>query len=120
MRARDGLACLDARMGQVYWAAYVDGVEVCPPGLFTPEDVPLPDGEGWLLAGSGAAAHEAALRVRLGAALAAVDGQASPRAEALISLARGGRWPACPPDAAELCYVRDKVALKTHERLAAA
>jgi tRNA threonylcarbamoyladenosine biosynthesis protein TsaB len=38
----------------------------------------------------------------------------------LISLARGGRWPACPPDAAELCYVRDKVALKTHERLAAA
>ena len=114
------LACLDARMGQVYWAAYVDGVEVCPPGLFTPEDVPLPDGEGWLLAGSGAAVHEAALRVRLGAALAAVDGQASPRAEALISLARGGRWPACPPDAAELCYVRDKVALKTHERLAAA
>ena len=108
-------------MGQVYWAAYVDGVEVCPPGLFTPEDVPLPDGEGcccWPAAG--AAAHEATLRAAGARRWRRWDRQASPRAEALISLARGGRWPACPPDAAGWCYVRDKVALKTHERLAAA
>jgi tRNA threonylcarbamoyladenosine biosynthesis protein TsaB len=111
------LACLDARMGQVYYAGYVDGEEVLAPGLYTPDDVPLPPGEGWWLVGSGAAAHQQALQTRLGACLVGVDGQATPHAEALIGLARSGRWPACAPEAAELCYVRDKVALKTHERL---
>ena len=62
-------------------------MEVRPPGLFILEMFPA----GWLLAGKAAV-----LRTRheqcgeLGAALAAVHCQVSPRAEALISLARGG------------------------------
>ena len=98
------LACLDARMGQVYWAAYVDGVRSARRACLPQKMFPCQTAK----AGCWPAAAPLRTRRRCACGWARRYGggcQASPRAEALISLARGGRWPACPPDAAEAVRV---------------
>lgn len=127
LAAGDGriLACLDARMDEVYLAAYrVAGetaVEVLSPQVGAGATAPLPDGAGWRGAGDGfATPHGAALRARLGARLLGVTADAYPTAGAVARLAApvlaaGGGVPA---RAAQPLYVRDKVALTTAERLA--
>ena len=108
-------ACLDARMNEVYVAAYANGVVVLPPVVSPPAQVPLPAGEGWVGCGDGFASYPALLRVfaRIRADLwptaAAVARLAAPR------LAGGEGLDAA---AAAPLYVRDKVALTTAERLA--
>lgn len=110
------LACLDARMNEVYVAAYVvagDGVaeivapQVCgvapsiaalgtaaarrpaPSGLIgVGAPAALPAGAGWRGAGDGfATAHGEALRRRMGTRLAHVDTHALPSASAVARLA---------------------------------
>lgn len=108
-------ACLDARMNEVYSAAYAGGVLVLPPVVTPPADVPLPAGEGWVGCGDGFAIHRdrlpgfSRLRDDVAPTAAAVARLAAPR------FARGEGV-----DAAEAVplYVRDKVALTTAERLA--
>ena len=119
------IACLDARMGEVYHAAYCrsagpDGgwVECSPPGLYAPRDVPVPDEAGWLACGSGFAAHGPELEKRLAEKFYAVRSDAMPRAGAMLRLAipafeKGGTE---EPDQALPLYLRDKVAAKKHER----
>ena len=55
------LACLDARMSEVYVAAYAvsgDGVvEIMAPKVGAGETAPLPDGTGWRGAGDGDISH---------------------------------------------------------------
>lgn len=108
-------ACLDARMNEVYVAAYAGGAPVLSPMVSPPSQVPLPPGEGWIGCGDGFATHADQLpkfvRVRadLRPTAAAVARLAAPR------FARGEGVDAV--DAAPL-YVRDKVALTTAERLA--
>jgi len=113
------VACLDARMNEVYLAEYrrrADGVWDCPLGplVASPALVARP-GAGGVGAGSGFAAHPE-LAVRLG--LDHVDGDALPRARALAALAapRFARGEAAPAETAEPLYIRDKVALKISER----
>jgi len=116
------IAALDARMAEVYHAAYEkrngEWVTVCEPGLCLPQDAPLVEGTGWFGAGSGFIAHGAQLRGRYAANFAAVDKHSVPRAGAIAQLAAlvfaAGRG----MDAAEALplYLRDKVALKTSER----
>jgi tRNA threonylcarbamoyladenosine biosynthesis protein TsaB len=77
------LACMDARMGEVYWAAYdcagerpmLAGAE----HLALPGAVSLPSGAPWFGAGHGFAAHPG-IASRLGPALAGVDDTILPRA----------------------------------------
>ncbi len=114
--AQRAYACLDARMGQVYAAAYDNGETVVPIGLFDPDALPLPPGDGWTGCGSGFLAYSDVLAARLGPQLAEIRPNDHPRADVLIELAAGGRYPAVPPEQVELLYIRDKVALKTHER----
>lgn len=111
------VAALDARMDEVYHAAFEwrDGAE---PGwlapadfsLGAPESVPLP--EGWVLAGSAAQAYPG--RMAGGADSLAL----LPTASALLRLApalwRAGQ--AVPADEALPLYIRDKVAKTTLER----
>lgn len=116
------VACLDARMHEVYHAAYErrhDGLhEVIPPGLHRPGEVPLPEGDGWVGCGNGFAAHQTSLAARYGARLAAVDPEAFPSAAAVLRLAapRFAAGEGVDAAAAAPLYLRERVALKTGER----
>lgn len=118
-------ACTDARMNEVYCAAYQMSrgtVEpLLAPSVAPPRQAPIPPGPGWLGCGSGFAAHGEVLLARLGAALSAVDAAARPRAGAVARLAapRFAQGEALDAALAAPRYVRDKIALTTRERLAA-
>jgi tRNA threonylcarbamoyladenosine biosynthesis protein TsaB len=116
------VAALDARMAEVYHAAYAKRagkwVTVGEPGLCLPQDAPLVAGAGWFGAGSGFAVHGAALAERYVGQLAGVDVQAVPQAGAVAQIAATMFAAGQGVDAAQAMplYLRDKVALKTSER----
>lgn len=118
------LACSDARMNEVYIAAYEihDGIpdEILAPGVYPPEQIPLPPGSGWQGVGEGFAAYGDRLRARLGSALSVVEADCWPTAAAVAALAapRLARGDGLDASLATPLYVRDKVALTTAERLA--
>lgn len=114
--------CIDARMGEVYQAAYEmrDAAwhAVQAPGVYAPVAVPLLPHGGWYGCGNGFGVHGAVLRERYGARLSAIDATLRARARDVAALAvplfaRGGGGRA---ESAAPLYVRDKVALMTHER----
>ena len=117
------IACLDARMGEVYHAAYIkEGEawrEVSVPGLYKPELVPTLAGEGWTGIGSGWAAYEV-LQTAYADQVDAVFAQAYPHALAIAELAEPMFAAGLGVPAAEAApiYIRNKVALKTSERAA--
>jgi tRNA threonylcarbamoyladenosine biosynthesis protein TsaB len=114
---RQVLAALDARMGEVYWGAWVldeDGVmratdEEC---VAAPTAVPLPAGFGWVGAGTGWSRYEDILTERIGDALETCLGHALPAARDLLPAAaaafRAGE--AVPAEQALPVYLRDRVA----------
>jgi tRNA threonylcarbamoyladenosine biosynthesis protein TsaB len=116
------IACLDARMGEVYHAAYrrrgEQWSEVCAPGLYRPEAVPAPPGGDWSGCGSGFAAHADALARAYAGRLRQVRPELAPTAAAVLRLARPRFLRGEGRDAASAVpiYLRDKVALKTSER----
>ncbi len=118
------LAVLDARMGELYLAAYEkragDWVTVVEPCLCKADTAPEIPGDGWCAAGSGFAANESGLRARYGERIAAVDARAVPQAGAVARLAATEFARGNAVDAAQALplYLRDKVALKTSERQA--
>jgi len=132
------IAALDARMGEIYLAAYerVDAKweAVCAPCLCKAEDAPAVIGAGWFGAGSGFEAnslkqnvtttsneHRASLELRFGKQLSYVDAQLVPQASAVAQLAATEFQHGNAVDAALALplYLRNKVALKTRERAAA-
>ncbi|MFZ2300639.1 MAG: tRNA (adenosine(37)-N6)-threonylcarbamoyltransferase complex dimerization subunit type 1 TsaB [Gallionella sp.] len=116
------IAALDARMGEIYHAAYEkqDGawVTVSEPRLCKPEEAPPVSGSGWFGAGSGFAMYDKALSERYAGQLQGVDGAAVPQAAAIAVLGAAQFAQGLGRDAADALplYLRDKVALKTHER----
>lgn len=116
------LCCLDARMGEIYHAAYVregDGyAEFSSPRVCAPEEAPLPTGNGWTACGSGFAEYGDVLRQRYGTALLAVAEDVHPRAGSMARLAAPlfAQGRGMPAEMAVPVYIRDKVALKTAER----
>lgn len=113
------IVALDARMGEVYYARFVNGVLLGEIGVYAPEAVPLPDSGGWLACGNGLSSYPI-LRERLLPFVTDWKPGITPSAEAVIRLAaprleRGERID--PADALPL-YVRDKVAKTIVERLA--
>jgi len=116
------IAALDARMSEIYHAAYEkrDGiwVTVSEPRLCKPEDAPVVSGNDWFGAGSGFAVHGNALSERYAGQLQGADGAAVPQAAAIAALGAAQFAQGCGVDAAEALplYLRDKVALKTSER----
>lgn len=116
------VCCVDARMSEVYHAAYEksEGVwqTVQAPGVYVPGEVPLLPGDGWQGCGNGFAVYGDALRARYGLQLSGIGETLHARAREVAILAapvfaRGGGGPA---ESAAPHYVRDKVALMTHER----
>jgi tRNA threonylcarbamoyladenosine biosynthesis protein TsaB len=117
------IAALDARMGEIYHASYEKQgrawITVSEPCLCKPEAAPLVTGNNWFGIGSGFAAHGVSLQARYAGQLLGADGNAVPQAAAIAAL--GATEFACGNgvDCAEALplYLRDKVALKTSERL---
>jgi tRNA threonylcarbamoyladenosine biosynthesis protein TsaB len=115
------LACLDARMHEVYVASYVRNdngwTRLGDPVVRKPDDVQSADGGAWHGAGDGFAAYP-----QLAARLKLADSDASmiPDAESIAQWA----WPhlvageGVPAAEAQPLYVRHRVALTTAERAA--
>ena len=112
--AQQVVAVLDARMDQVYWAAYrrqgATWETEHPPALAAPEEVVVP--AGWTLAGNALELHAA----RLPGADRRIA--ALPTASALLRLAPPAlaAGQAQPAAGALPLYIRDKVAQTTEER----
>jgi len=119
------LSAIDARMGEVYTAAFElrDGEPFAldPEAVLAPDAARLPDGDdGWLGVGTGFAAADGALRQRLGARFAAIDAQALPHAADLARLAAAAyaRGETIAPERIEPAYLRNNVALTIAEQAA--
>jgi tRNA threonylcarbamoyladenosine biosynthesis protein TsaB len=112
------LSALDARMAEVYWAAYerCDGgwKAVREPVLSLPEAVAVPDAREWIGAGNGFAVLPASALP----ALARIDAGLWPDAASIARLAAPALAAGRGYDAARAApvYLRDKVALTVAER----
>lgn len=121
------IACIDARMSEVYWGAYERGADglarsliedrVASPGNIEAE---LPAGT-WAAAGTGWGTYETLLKQRLRIEPTSIDGQALPHAATALRLAlpafASGRT--ISGDELAPAYLRDRVALTLVEQQAA-
>jgi tRNA threonylcarbamoyladenosine biosynthesis protein TsaB len=120
---REVWACLDARMNEVYAAAYrVDGDcvrQLMAPECLPPAVAPAPTFTGGWGVGDGFASYGPLLAARK-PDLIGVRSEAFPTAAAALRLAAPAfaRGDTVPAAAAQPIYVRDKVALTTAERMA--
>lgn len=116
------IACLDARMGEVYHAAYVrqrgGWATVHAPGLYAPQAVPAVEGDGWYGVGSGWAAYREVLAGRYAGKLAGTDGADYPHARDIAALAAPlfEKGLGKPAHEAAPVYIRNKVAFTMSER----
>lgn len=115
--AKKILACMDARMGQVYWCTYAaeaaDDFTAClSETLGVPHSLQLSDTEEWFGVGSGFNAYKGVLEAHLGSALHGQDAALLPMAQDIALLARQclTRGQAVSAEAALPVYLRDQVA----------
>ena len=119
------IACLDARMGEIYYAAYEKKddawLEVIAPALFKPEQAPMLQGNDWMGVGTGWLAYPEVLnqvyRDNL-LELPKPEHSSHPTATAIAEIAlpvfKSGQAKAAHEVAP--IYIRNKVALKMSER----
>jgi tRNA threonylcarbamoyladenosine biosynthesis protein TsaB len=118
------IACLDARIGEVYVVACEREAQswraLHAPAVCRPEHAPSVPGGGWTGCGSGFLAHGEALRSRYGGQLAQVHPDIVPHARevALLGARAFARGEGVSAEHAAPLYVRDKVALSVAERAA--
>lgn len=116
------IACLDARMGEVYHATYQrvgdDWLMLGEAVVCKPQDVPAVEGGGWVGCGSGFMAYADVLAARYGEALAIAKADIYPHARHVADLAarRFAQGLGIAPELAAPLYIRNKVALKICER----
>ena len=122
--AKRVVCCIDARMQEIYHAAYqyhlgswrvVHEPSVCPPAV-----APALSAGGWLGCGSGFVAHADVLQTVYAGQLAAIEPDRYPHAREIAQLAlpRFCANEAVSCERAAPVYLRDKVALRTDERAA--
>lgn len=115
-------ACLDARMAEIYFAAYErsgdDWKTLVEPCLCDPAAAPLLSGAGWVGCGSGFDRYADVLGQRFGGGLDAIKPGLFPHAReiARIGVRRFAAGQYLSADQAAPLYIRDKVALKMGER----
>lgn len=120
----DIFVATDARMGEIYSAAYHrEGRvlrEVAEAACTPPETLELPPSGTWFGVGSAFAAYPDRIPPSVHSRLAGCDPDAVPGAQAVAELAalRVAVRDLVAPEFAAPLYVRDKVALTTAERLA--
>lgn len=114
---RRTLAAFDARMGEVYWGAFViddDGLArgLGPEQVAGPEGVRVPDGEGWHGVGSGWGTYGELLAARVGTGLSSLAPELVCHAHdvAVLGAALFGEGQGVPAEQALPVYLRDQVA----------
>ena len=118
------VCCLDARMGEIYHAAYERAGRIWrtvhEASLCAPEGAPLLPAGAWTACGGGFAAHEAALTRRYAGRLSQIHSNLYPHAReiAVLGARQFEQGNGMPPEQALPVYLRDKVALRTDERTA--
>ncbi|MCW0392201.1 MULTISPECIES: tRNA (adenosine(37)-N6)-threonylcarbamoyltransferase complex dimerization subunit type 1 TsaB [Xanthomonas] len=120
------LAAIDARMGEVYTAAYARQADgglqaLTPEQVLSPEAFVLPEPDAaWAAVGTGLAAVDGTLQRRFGAHWRSADAQALPHAADVLTLAAAAyaRGEGIAPERAEPAYLRDNVALTLAEQQA--
>ena len=119
---QDVLAAIDARMGEIYVAAFRrDGESVEATSdevVIAPANYELPDGGGWIGVGTGFAAADGALRARFADRFVRVDATALPHAADVARLGAIAfeRGEALAPERLEPAYLRNNVALTLVEQ----
>lgn len=116
------VACLDARMGEVYHAVYerngAGWLTVMQPGLYKPDQLPAIEGYDWAGVGNGWAVYADQLHGCYGGQIGVTMPEQYPEARAMLTLAlpqlEAGQG--VPAAEAAPVYIRNRVALKTHER----
>ncbi|HLA75288.1 MAG TPA: tRNA (adenosine(37)-N6)-threonylcarbamoyltransferase complex dimerization subunit type 1 TsaB [Gammaproteobacteria bacterium] len=112
------LAAIDARMGEVYWAAYqcTNGLMqlIGDEGVFAPDKVPVPESGMWHGIGSGWGAYGDALQHRLSDILGTCHADRYPRARdvALLAADKFSRGQTIGAEQALPVYLRNEVAWK--------
>lgn len=120
----DVFAATDARMGEIYSAAYRvvsgDVRELRAPECSPPARLSLPPEGSWRGIGSAFRVHGCELPAALVARLSGIEAEAVPGAAGVARIAarRAAVGAMVAPEYAAPIYVRDKVALTTAERLA--
>lgn len=116
------IACLDARMGEVYHAAYEQTAGtwqvILAPGLYKPHEVPAVSGNDWVGVGSGWQTYGEILSSIYSHQLISTQPALLPTASAILKLAQPifASGEAKPAHDAMPIYIRNRVALKTAER----
>lgn len=116
------VACLDARMGEVYHAVYersgAGWHTVMEPGLYKPDQLPAIEDREWTGVGNGWAVYADQLHGCYGEQISATMPEQYPEARAMLTLAMPQLEAGHGVPAAEAApvYIRNRVALKTQER----
>lgn len=120
--ASRAIVALDARMREVYYAAFEKQAgawkEVLPAVCAPPETVAVPEGSGWLACGSGFGVYRERFDARLLEACERIVPEVRPSAMAVARLAAPRFAAGEGVDAADAQprYIRDKVALTSAEQ----
>ena len=115
------IACLDARMGEIYYAAFErknsKWTEISKTIVCKPEAAPVLEG-AWTGAGSGWAVYGEVLSQIYAKSLVEILPNITPTADAILQLAKPifAAGKAKPASAAAPIYIRNRVALTTLER----
>lgn len=116
------IACLDARMGEVYHAVYVKEATgwqaTIAPGLYKPDAVPVLSGDDWVGVGSGWQTYGEVLAEVYRGQVLSTQPALLPMASAVLALAQPSfvAGEAKSAEHAMPIYIRNRVALKTAER----
>lgn len=116
------IVALDARMHEVYYAAFEKSAGAWMPKLpescVAPDAVEVPDGDDWLGCGSGFSVYRDRIQPRLARACARIAPDVRPSAVAVARLAAPRFEAGQGMDASQAVpnYIRDKVAFTTLER----
>lgn len=116
------IAASDARMGEVYHAAYIrkdgDWTEMCAAGVYKPQDVPAVEGDDWVGVGTAWKVYDETLREQYQQQVSKTLSEMTPKAEAIMRLAIPifARGEAVSASKAAPIYIRNRVALTSKER----
>ena len=113
------LVAMDARMGEIYFAAYqADAWQqpIVSPQLITPAQLPALPAQAWTGCGTAWSAYPEPLQHALQDHQLTISPVAVPTSAGLLRLALSGQFSTVSAEQLSLLYLRDKVALKTHER----